>query len=148
MDYPFVRNSSPSWKACAKIESLINAKNRQNSDFESRFQGNYSTYKQTFDVFRKSLIRSCYHDDLIKKYSKVLPEIRSKNLEHRKFSFTPVEKRSRDSSLGQLQPWIFKKLANRILVTWSKIICIEFADIFHKKSCNRGCFHPTDAINR
>ena len=40
----------------------------------------------------------------MKKYWKLF-EICSKNLENRKFWFTPVEKRSRESSLEQPEPW-------------------------------------------
>ena len=50
------------------------------------------------------------------------------------FRLPPVEKRSRDSSLGPLEPWnFFLELANRILVTRSKnhmhIKCL----FFHEK---------------
>ena len=47
-------------------------------------------------------------------------EICSKNTENCKISFTLVENRSRDSSLGPLEQWniLFQKLANRILIKW------------------------------
>ena len=47
-------------------------------------------------------MRSCYHEDFTKKYLK-LPDICSKNFENHKFSFTPAEKRSRDSSLRPVE---------------------------------------------
>ena len=40
----------------------------KNWDFEPRFQANYSTYNQTFDVFRKSSVRLCYQINFMKKY--------------------------------------------------------------------------------
>ena len=42
-----------------------NVKEGQNWDFEPRFQGNHSTYDQTFDVYSKNLIFSL---DFMKKY--------------------------------------------------------------------------------
>ena len=66
-----VKNHCPKLKACAKMDILKNAKNRQksqNQDFEPHSQANYSLYKQTFDVFRKNTIRYCYHEDFMKKY--------------------------------------------------------------------------------
>ena len=76
------------------MDSLKNSKNRQkvakNRDFESSFQANYITYKQNFDVCRKNSLKYAL------KTSKIA-----------NFYLPTVEKRSRDSSLGQLEAYIF-----------------------------------------
>ena len=68
------------------------SKNSQNQDFEPSFQANYNLYKQTFDVFHGNTIRSCYHENFMKKYWK-LSEICSKNFEKLKISFLPLVKK-------------------------------------------------------
>ena len=55
-----------------KTDSLKTSKNGLNRDFESRFQGNYITYIQTFDVSRNNFITSCYHIFSYEKTSKWL----------------------------------------------------------------------------
>ena len=80
-----------------------------------------------------------FHETLLKDLRYML----YKSLKNCQFSFTPCRDRSRDSSLGKLKAWIsFQKLANKILVSLPKTICIQFADIFHEKSCNMGLETP------
>ena len=80
-----------------------------------------------------------FHETLLKDLRYML----YKSLKNCQFSFTPCRDRSRDSSLGKLKAWIFfQKLANKILVSLPKTICIQFADILHEKSCNMGVETP------
>ena len=69
-------------------------------------------------------MRPCYHEDFMRKIIENFLRYALKISKITNFRLPPVKKRSRDSLLGQLEPW---KLANRILVTWQKnhmhIIC-------------------------
>ena len=118
------------------------SKNGQNRDFEPRFKANQST----FDVCRKTLIRSYYHEDILK----IISQICSKNLENCKFSFTSVKKRSCDSSLKKLEAGIFFK--NQQIEFGNKAKSYTLRIFFtEKKSCNRGGMEthpPPVAINR
>ena len=54
-------------KKCQK-----SSKNGQNRDFEPRFQAYQSTYRQTFDICWKKLIRPCYHVNFMKNFIKTV----------------------------------------------------------------------------
>ena len=70
----------------SKILKIV--KNGQNQDFWSRFQSNQSTYNQTFNVYCKNFLRSCYKKKGHDKYLK-LTQICTNNLENHQISFTP-----------------------------------------------------------
>ena len=130
-------------ETCVTTNSIKNAivESRQSRDFKPGLQGNQNIYNPHFDVCSKNSIRSCYPEDFMKKYWK-LPEICSKNLENHKFSFTPVEERSRESSLGPPEPCnCFKKLDDRISSARSK-------NHSHNLLIGGGVSKPPDAINR
>ena len=77
----------------------------------------------------------------------------SKNLENRRFLLTPIEKSSRDSSLGQLEPWKgFYKSDNRNLVTWPIHNMHKICRYFSWKILQQGDVNtpppPPDAMHR
>ena len=89
----FLKNQCPQSKACAKTDSLKNAKigkkNCQNRDFEPRFQGNQNTHNQDFDVYHNNQIRSFFQIDFMKKHKKIA-EIFSKNFKIINFVYFPL----------------------------------------------------------
>ena len=59
------------------------------------------------------------------------------------FPLPPPGKRSRDSSIEPLEPWmLFKSHQIELYQQNQEIMCVESANFFYEKYRNRGSFHP------
>ena len=110
----------------------------QNRDFELRFQGNCSTYIQTFDIWFKNSIRCCYQKRSHEKILKQRYPLKTSYI-------TPCQEEA---------SWQLPRTARAMKISLkvshehynTMVKKSQNLPICHKRSCKRECFHPTYAI--